>query len=196
MIKIDKNNFKKEVVDFTGVVVIDFYADWCGPCRILSPMLEELDGTLGSQKNSQVKFAKVDVDREQELAGLFGISGIPTVVFFKNGQMVNQRVGVSQKEEYELIINQALSQTSVAKKNGTSEVIVFTTSTCPWCKAVKDYLREKKIEFKEINVETDAAWARKMVERSGQMGVPQLWIDGQTVVGFNKPQMNMLLHIK
>ncbi|MCL4374785.1 NrdH-redoxin [Patescibacteria group bacterium] len=58
---------------------------------------------------------------------------------------------------------------------------------------LKDYLRQKRVEFKEINVAQDGAWAKKMVEKSGQMGVPQLWINGQVVVGFNRPRLETLI---
>ncbi len=77
--------------------------------------------------------------------------------------------------------------------NNQKEIIVFTTPTCPYCHMVKDYLRQRKIVFKEIDVAQDYDWARKMVEKSGEMGVPQLWINEQVVVGFNRPQIDLLI---
>jgi len=190
MKQINKTSFKNEVSDFKGVVVADFFAKWCNPCKMLSPILEEMDK---ENKDSAVKYVKVDVDEEQELAELYGVMSIPTVIFFKNGQLINQRIGVSSKNDYLNMIKQAKSQSQSKKKDGEKEVIVFTTPTCPYCHMVKDYLTQKNVTFKEIDVSRDQAWAMKMVQRSGQMGVPQIWINNQTVIGFNRLQIDSLL---
>ncbi len=72
-------------------------------------------------------------------------------------------------------------------------VKVFSTPTCPYCHMAKDYLKNKKVLFEDIDVSQDQNQARAMVERSGEMGVPQLWIDDQIVIGFNKPVIDELL---
>ncbi|MBI9032186.1 glutathione S-transferase N-terminal domain-containing protein [bacterium] len=72
-------------------------------------------------------------------------------------------------------------------------VIVFTTPTCSWCKKVKSYLKEKQIRFKEVDVSRDEHAMRDMVRKSGQMGVPQLWINNRPVVGFDKDKIERLL---
>lgn len=72
-------------------------------------------------------------------------------------------------------------------------VIVYTTPTCHFCNAVKEYLTEKKVEYKEINVQADAQAADEMIKKSGQMGVPVIDIDDQIVIGFNKPKLDELL---
>ena len=74
-----------------------------------------------------------------------------------------------------------------------NKVIVYTTPTCHFCGAVKEYLAEKKIDYKEINVQADAQAADDMIRKSGQMGVPVIDIDDQIVVGFNKPKLDELL---
>jgi len=76
------------------------------------------------------------------------------------------------------------------------KVKVFSTPTCPYCHMAKDYLKDKKVSFEDIDVSQDQNQARAMVEKSGQMGVPQLWIDDQIVIGFNKPVIDMLLDLK
>ncbi len=76
------------------------------------------------------------------------------------------------------------------------KVIVFSTPTCPWCIQAKSYLKEKNIPFKDIDVSEDSEWANKMFEKSHQMGVPQLWINDDVVVGFDVPEINRLLKIK
>ncbi len=83
----------------SGVTVVDFWASWCGPCRMLSPIVEELAGEM-----TGVKFAKVNVDEEPGLASAFRISSIPTLVFMKDGQAVGQTVGVQPKENLRAVI--------------------------------------------------------------------------------------------
>jgi len=75
-------------------------------------------------------------------------------------------------------------------------VKVFSTPTCPYCHMAKDYLKDKKIPFEDIDVSRDQNQARAMVEKSGQMGVPQLWIDDEVIIGFNKPIIDQLLELK
>ncbi len=72
-------------------------------------------------------------------------------------------------------------------------VIVFTTPSCPWCSRVKQYLRSRQINFKEVDVARDKVAAAEMVRKSGQQGVPQLWIDGRVVVGFDRPRIDNYL---
>ncbi|MEE9405871.1 MAG: glutaredoxin domain-containing protein [Candidatus Aenigmarchaeota archaeon] len=76
------------------------------------------------------------------------------------------------------------------------KVRIFSTTSCPWCIKVKQYLEEHKIEFEEINVQEDQEAAKEMVEKSGQTGVPVLEIDGQMVIGFDKEKIDELLGIK
>ena len=160
MIQVTQKNFKDEVVNFKGIVAADFFADWCGPCQMLSPLMEEMSR---ENKDEDVKFVKVNVDEEQELAGLFGVMSIPTVIVFNRGRVVNQQVGVASKTTYQNLIDQANVKPSDHIKDNDNQVIVFTTPTCPYCHMLKDYLRQKRVEFKEINVAQDGAWAKKMV---------------------------------
>ncbi len=75
------------------------------------------------------------------------------------------------------------------------EVIIYTTPTCPWCQATKEYLRAREIDFEEVDVSADPAAAQEMIEKSGQMGTPVVEIDGEIVVGFNKPEIDQLLEL-
>lgn len=86
------NEFENEVKD--GVVVVDFYADWCGPCKMLSPIFQELSKEL----EGKAKFIKVDVDKSPELANKFGITNIPAMVILKNSEKQDMMVGFSPKE--------------------------------------------------------------------------------------------------
>ena len=93
VIKITDNNFNEEVTNSTTPVIVDFYADWCGPCKMMSPIIDEIAEELGAS----VKVGKVNSDENMELAEKFGIMSIPTIMVFKNGQLVKSFVGVTSK---------------------------------------------------------------------------------------------------
>ena len=80
---ITKDNFKAEVLDYKGTVLIDFWADWCGPCRMLSPIVDDV-----AAENPHIKVGKINVDEQQELSSQFGIMSIPTLLVFKDGNNV------------------------------------------------------------------------------------------------------------
>ena len=84
--------FSNEVA--TGLVLVDFWAPWCGPCKMIAPVLEELDAEIGEK----VKIVKVDVDENQETAGKFGVMSIPTLIVLKDGEVVDKVVGFQPKE--------------------------------------------------------------------------------------------------
>jgi len=88
-------NFQTEVIDYSGKVLVDFWADWCGPCQMLSPIIDEL-----SQEKTDVKFVKVDVDQETLIASQYNVSSIPTVLIFDHGKLINTVVGFHQKPDY------------------------------------------------------------------------------------------------
>ena len=92
---ITKANFEAEVLKSDIPVLVDFWAPWCGPCRMLSPVIEE----LGRELKDQAKVVKFNVDEEPELASQFGVMSIPTVIAFKNGKATNKVVGFRAKEE-------------------------------------------------------------------------------------------------
>ncbi|MBU3819964.1 MAG: thioredoxin [Candidatus Faecalibacterium intestinavium] len=91
-ITITKNNFASEVLQSDKPVLLDFWASWCGPCRMLSPIVDEIAG-----ERPDIKVGKVNVDEQPELAGQFGVMSIPTLLVFKNGKLVNQAVGSRPK---------------------------------------------------------------------------------------------------
>lgn len=93
-IKLTGTNFEKEVLNSDIPVLVDFYADWCGPCKMLSPILSE----IADENDGVIKVGKVNTDNEQELAVKFGITSIPALFVFKEGKVVNTSVGYTSKE--------------------------------------------------------------------------------------------------
>jgi thioredoxin 1 len=98
--------FTQEVLNFDGVALVDFYADRCGPCRMLSPIIDEL--TQAYESNNKVKIIKVNVDENPDTAWQYGIMSIPAVLTFKWGELKYNDVGVQMKEVYENKINMLL----------------------------------------------------------------------------------------
>ena len=98
--------FKEEVLDAEGLVIVDFWAEWCMPCRILGPIIEE----LAEEYKGKVKVAKHNVDENPQVAGQYQITGIPTVLFFKDGELIDRYVGVQPKGVYESAIKNALGE--------------------------------------------------------------------------------------
>lgn len=94
---ISKDNFEQEVVKAEVPVLVDFWAPWCGPCRMLGPIIDEIADGIGPK----AKICKVNVDEEGQLAGKFQVMSIPTVAIFKNGEMVEKMVGLRTREVYE-----------------------------------------------------------------------------------------------
>ena len=91
---INKNNFQNEVLNSEKPVLLDFWAPWCGPCRMVSPIVDEI-----AAERSDIKIGKVNVDEQPELAAQFGVMSIPTLVVMKSGRIVNQAVGARPKAQ-------------------------------------------------------------------------------------------------
>ena len=100
IINLTKDMYQREVMDTDKTVLIDFWATWCGPCKMIAPVIEEI-----SRDNPELKVCKVNVDEEGELADAFKISSIPTVVLVKNKEVINSFVGFRQKEEIQKFID-------------------------------------------------------------------------------------------
>ena len=92
VITVTSENFESEVLNSEKPVLVDFWASWCGPCRMLSPIVDEI-----AEEVQTIKVGKVNVDEQQDLAGKFGVMSIPTIILFKNGQPVNKSVGAKSK---------------------------------------------------------------------------------------------------
>ena len=91
-LKITKDNFQTEVLEAKGTVLVDFWASWCGPCKMIGPIIDQI-----AEERGDVKVGKINVDEEQELAVQFKVMSIPTLMVFKDGKVVNQSLGAKPK---------------------------------------------------------------------------------------------------
>jgi thioredoxin 1 len=101
----NSQQFEQQVLNSTNPVFVDFWAEWCGPCRSVSPVVEELSG----EYDGKVDFVKVNVDENGELAQKYNVFSIPTLAIFKNGEVVSQKVGAATKESYKTMIDSSLN---------------------------------------------------------------------------------------
>jgi thioredoxin 1 len=97
--------FQQEVLENKGPVVVDFWAPWCGPCRVVSPVIDE----LAKEYEGKIKIGKMNVDENSQIPGQYGVMSIPSIVFFKNGQPFKTMVGAQSKESYKQEIEQMIS---------------------------------------------------------------------------------------
>lgn len=104
MLTLDQNNFQTEVLQSKIPVLVDFWAPWCGPCRMLAPIIDDIAGQYGEK----IRVGKINVDENQELAGQYGVMSIPTVCLFSNGEAVARLVGFRQKKEIQAEIDKHL----------------------------------------------------------------------------------------
>ncbi|MEY2485792.1 MAG: thioredoxin 1 [Verrucomicrobiota bacterium] len=94
-IELDESNFDREVTQSDTAVIVDFWAEWCGPCKMIAPLLDE----IAKEKAGSVKVAKVNVDQNQSLSSKYNIRAIPSLLFFKNGQLRDQITGMTSKKD-------------------------------------------------------------------------------------------------
>jgi len=110
LVKLTEANFESEVIQAAIPVVVDFYAPWCGPCKVLAPLLEQLAGEFAGR----LKFAKSNVDETPELAACFEITGVPTLMLFRDGEPVDQVVGLPGPRQFKAWLDKAANATVTA----------------------------------------------------------------------------------
>ena len=110
VIELTDENFAEQVETAQGFTVVDFWAPWCGPCRVVAPVME----ALAREYDGEVRFAKLNVDDNQQVASMFGIRSIPTIAFFRDGEPVGGVVGAYPKEALRKVIDEARGESDTA----------------------------------------------------------------------------------
>jgi thioredoxin 1 len=105
ILTLTQENFSTQVLNSAKPVLVDFWAEWCGPCKMIAPVLDE----LAQEFEGRVNIGKINVDEQQALAGQFGVQSIPTLLLFKGGQVVDQVVGLRSKKDLKTRLDQALA---------------------------------------------------------------------------------------
>lgn len=147
-----------------------------------------------SKENEKVPVYIVDVEKVRGVHKKFGVKNVPTVLAIKDGKVTRSIEGVEGARFYaNVFLGTQFSRYRADGKEISHRIVVYTGPGCPACGAAKSYLRRIGINFREIDVAANQSEARKLVQRSGQMAVPQIDIDGHLIVGFDKPKIDALL---
>jgi glutaredoxin-like YruB-family protein len=148
----------------------------------------------GCRAIKEVQFFSADVNTVTDIHPEYNITSVPSLLEFRNGEFINIIKGCNDPEQYKALFQDNLF---FAEHKNTGKlarrVVVYSTPTCSWCNTLKAYLRQNNISFTDIDVSRDQKAADELVKRSGQMGVPQTDINGEIIVGFDKPRISRLL---
>ena len=150
-----------------------------------------------NSEDLQVQLLTVDVTKTPDIHQQYQITSAPVLMEFNGDKPVKVIKGCHEPGFFKSLFDDALYSAAQNENEKTAKrVIVYTTPTCPHCTTLKNYLKEQKVQFRDINVAQDQKMAEAMVKKSGQQGVPQIEINGRIVVGFNKPKIDELLEIR
>ena len=138
-----------------------------------------------------------DVTKVRDIHSEYNISSAPSLLEFNKDSYINVIKGCQDNKYYSALFENAI-YVAQAKKEGKKlkSVTVYSTPTCSWCTTLKSYLKKNNIRFRDVDVSKDQKAADAMVKKSGQQGVPQMEVNGQIIVGFDKVKINQMLEIK
>ena len=189
----NSGHFKEIKEKNDKLLLVLFYTDTSDKSKAALKVLDEL-----TKDNKDVYVCAVNAGKVRDIHPLYGINTVPTVLVIKDGKLSKVVYGLQSKEYYERLLYDIPLAVSGSEEESrpSHNVVVYTSSSCPWCSTVKSYLMKNRIYFREVDVSRDQQAAQEMVRRSGQMGVPQTDIDGNIVVGFDKPKLDDLLGIR
>jgi len=195
MIKYVKNNkhFEELKTKNKNFLIVLFYTDTSDKSKTALKVMEEF-----SEENKDIYACAVNAAKVKDIHTIYGISTVPTVLVIKNGKPSKIVYGLQSKEYYQRLLYDVpvAASGSDGENRKTHNVVVYTSSSCPWCSTVKSYLMKNRIYFREVDISRDQQAAQELVRRSGQMGVPQTDIDGNIVVGFDQSKLDSFLGIK
>ncbi len=172
--------------------IIGFFGNFSEKAVEMKKVFEEVCRDF-SEKNAYF----VDTGKVKDVHVLFGITSVPSVVVIEQAKVSRAVYGTADKKQYEEIFSISEHDVSTkSKKEEKPDVTVYSTPSCPWCVKVKNYLKEKGVKFKDVDVASDEKKAQELVKKTGQTGVPQLKIGSSYVVGFDKNKIDSLLGLK
>lgn len=151
--------------------------------------LEEMD----SDAAGETVFMKADVSGARDIHPEYAIKTVPVLLEFVSGELKNVYKGCNSRDFYLSVLSGREGGVSAKGEKRQRNITVYSTPTCTWCNTLKTYLKERKVQFKDIDVSADQKAAEQMVNKSGQQGVPQTDIDGQIIIGFDKNKIDRLL---
>jgi glutaredoxin-like YruB-family protein len=145
-----------------------------------------------------IKVFAADVSKVRDIHPQYGVKTAPTLLEFENSKYVKDIKGCNDPNYYKAYFENSLYQVADTQEEGKKQprIILYTTPSCPWCNRLKHYLKSLNLRYHDIDVSKDPKIAEDLVRRTGQTGVPQAEINGQMVVGFDKPKIDRLLGIK
>ena len=190
MKKIDFDQIKDFLIESDKIGFLFVEKNDCPKCLEL---LRKWEQALKENDQKQDIFL-LNLDENPLFSVYFRVPQTPYVFVFKNGDVFKRSAADLPEDKIEEFVSFIFNPP--AKAGRYPDVKVFTTPTCPYCHMFKEYLSSKDVPFQEIDVSQDQEWAGKMVEKSGQMGVPQLWIGDEVVVGFDKARIDNLLGLE
>ena len=162
---------------------------------------EQSECALNSLRLLDLKINEVDevliadVRSVRDIHPEYKLKSVPALLKFSNNKLITIYKGCNGKEFYQSVFSSNRSIRSDGNENKVKRVTVYTTPSCSWCTTLKNYLREKNINFSDIDVSSDQKAAEAMVRKSGQQGVPQTDINGEIIIGFDKTRIDRLLGI-
>ncbi len=177
-----------------GPVVVGFFGDFSDASKRARPEFEKF-----CEQHPDRPVALVDVAKVKGAHKDFGVKTVPTVILAEGERVVRKVLGFQKAETYSRSLLPGGGRRSGSGGKDTEKahrVVVYVGEHCPWCRRVKAYLRRRGIRFTEIDVSKDQSAARTLVSRTGQTGVPQVDIDGQWVIGFDKARIDKLLGLR
>lgn len=163
---------------------------------------EQSDCAFQQYKNAakdikDMKILAVDVSVVRDIHMNYNVTTAPTMLEFEKTNQTNMIKGCHDSAYFKAILEDAVYRAEIQKEGKTQKrVTVYSTPTCTWCNTLKNYLRQNKVRYTDIDVSANQSAAQEMVNRSGQQGVPQTDIGGTMIIGFDKKRINELLEIK
>lgn len=187
------NELQKETDYLKGSFILGIFGTFSEKSMNSKKILQEF-----SDKHKETRVYSVDVGKVKDVHKFFGVTEVPMILKVENARVTATVAGFEPLQILEKALGSRENisgQTKSKSSQKVNNIAVYTTSSCPWCTKVKDYLKNHGLPFREINVENQPEAGMQMQRATGQRGVPQLNINGSWVVGFDKAKIDRLLGI-